>query len=235
MGKSGERKRNASAIGTMGHMGERNLVYRRAERAMKNVLIKYNLPLFSLLAVFVLGYTLVSWSSISVAQRMLGLFAFAITLHLWEEGRFPGGFTEMIAEKLHFKPDDLHFGQIITSCYVIFIVFIPLLFPGVTFLVLAPMLLGILEVVAHTAAIKMFGRRYYSPGLATAVVVLLPISIYTIRYVQLTEHPGVATWAGAFLYMAVGLLIAQRIVINASGMSYRAFLCNVRSRLFSGK
>lgn len=48
-----------------------------------------------------------------------------------EEGRFPGGVTEMFASKLNLKGDDLHFGQIITACYVIFIVFIPFFFPGV--------------------------------------------------------------------------------------------------------
>lgn len=62
-----------------------------------------------------------------------------ITLHLWEEGRFPGGGgTEMIASQLNFKGDDLHFGQIITSCYVIFIVFIPFFFPEVLFLAIDP-------------------------------------------------------------------------------------------------
>lgn len=51
----------------------------------------------------------------------------------------------MIASQLNFKGDDLHFGQIITSCYAIFIVFIPFFFPGVLFLAIAiaPMLLGL--------------------------------------------------------------------------------------------
>ncbi|MFC6377923.1 hypothetical protein [Tatumella terrea] len=48
----------------------------------------------------------------------------------------------MIASKLNFKGDDLHFGLIITACYVIFIVFIPLFLPDVLFLAIAPMRLG---------------------------------------------------------------------------------------------
>ena len=43
----------------------------------------------------------------------------------------------MIASKLNFKGDDLHFGLIITACYVIFIVFIPLFLPDVLFLAIA--------------------------------------------------------------------------------------------------
>lgn len=42
-------------------------------------------------------------------------------------------------------------------------------------------------------------------------------------------------WVLAFLYMIVGLLIAQRIVINASGIKYLDFLKNVREKLFGIK
>lgn len=200
---------------------------------MKNFLMKHNLVLFSLVATCVLIYTLMNWQSMIFTQRMLGLFVFGITLHLWEEGRFPGGFTEMIAEKLNFKADDIHFGQIITSCYVVFIVFIPLFFPHVLFLAIAPMLLGLLEVVAHLLAIRMSSTRYYSPGLITAVVVLMPISLYTLHSIVTTRETHFSTWLFAFFYMAVGLLIAQRLVISASGMKYSEFLRNVKSRLFT--
>ncbi|HBC1012794.1 TPA: HXXEE domain-containing protein [Escherichia coli] len=178
--------------------------------------MKYNLVLFSIIATGVLIFTLVNWSELPVTQRMLGLFVFGITLHLWEEGRFPRGFTELIAEKLGFKADNLHFGQIVTSCYVIYLVFVPLFFPNVTFLVLAPMLLGVLEVIAHIAAIKMFGKSYYSPGLFTAVVVLMPLSVFTLHYIVTHHIARTADWVMALVYMIVGLLLAQRLVITAS-------------------
>ncbi|EKN4012784.1 TPA: HXXEE domain-containing protein [Klebsiella pneumoniae] len=200
---------------------------------MKQFLMKHNLALFSLVATCVLIYTLANWQVMPFTQRMLGLFVFGITLHLWEEGRFPGGFTEMIAEKLNFKADDIHFGQIITSCYVVFIVFVPLFFPHVLFLAIAPMLLGLLEPVAHLLAIRMSSTRYYSPGLVTAVVVLMPISLYTLHHIATHMETHFSTWLMAFLYMLVGLLIAQRLVISASGMKYSEFLKNVRRRLFA--
>ncbi|WP_025902779.1 HXXEE domain-containing protein [Tatumella sp. UCD-D_suzukii] len=200
---------------------------------MKQFIIKHNLALFSLAAIAILIYTLTHWQLMPVTQRMSGLFIFGITLHLWEEGRFPGGFTEMIASQLNFKGDDLHFGQIITSCYVIFIVFIPFFFPGVLFLAIAPMLLGLLEVIAHLLAIRMSPTRYYSPGLVTAIFVLMPVSLSTQHYLVTHRDPAFTDWLFAFLYMAAGLLIAQRIVVSASGMSYREFLMNVKRRLFT--
>jgi len=44
-----------------------------------------------------------------------------------------------------------------------------------------------------------------------------------------------STWLLAFLYMAAGLMLAQRIIISASGMRYSEFLKNVRTKLFSKK
>ena len=48
----------------------------------------------------------------------------------------------------------------------------------------AAMMLGFMEVVMHTAMIRMFRLpHFYSPGLATAVMLLLPVSLYTFVYV----------------------------------------------------
>ncbi|MFC5835301.1 HXXEE domain-containing protein [Nonomuraea insulae] len=148
---------------------------------MKNFIARNNLYLLTALSAAALIYTLVSWSSLTVLQQMAGLFAFALVLHLWEEGRFPGGFAAMITDKLGFTARSPHFGEIITATYVLVVAFVPLFLPNVAFLAIAPMMLGILEAVAHTAAIKMFGlKRFYSPGLATAGLVLLPLSLFTI-------------------------------------------------------
>lgn len=59
------------------------------------------------------------------------------------------------------------------------IAFVPLFFPRLPFLAMATMMLGVLEGVMHIARIKMFRLpRFYSLGLATAIVLLLPISIH---------------------------------------------------------
>ena len=67
----------------------------------------------------------------------------------------------------------------------------------------------------------------------TAVFVLMPVSLSTLHYLVTHRDPAFTDWLFAFLYMAAGLLIAQRIVVSASGMSYREFLINVKRRLFT--
>ena len=43
-----------------------------------------------------------NWSVMPVLQRVVAVFFIGIVLHLWEEGRFPGGFTDLITRKLNF-------------------------------------------------------------------------------------------------------------------------------------
>jgi hypothetical protein len=76
--------------------------------------------------------------------------------------------------------------------------------------------------------------RSYSPGLVTAVGVLLPISLYAFAYVihQGLMHP--IWWMFSFLYMLFGLVVAQQIAIRASGVKYADLLTNVRAALRGG-
>ncbi|HEY4288703.1 MAG TPA: HXXEE domain-containing protein [Puia sp.] len=199
---------------------------------MKNFILKNTFYLITVLGIATGIYTLVSWSSMPVLQRMVGLFFPAIVLHVWEESRFPGGFTDMITKKLNFTQANPHFGEFITGAYILVIVFVPLFFPHVLFLELAPMIIGILEVVAHLAAIKMFSmKRFYSPGLLTAIILLLPISIYTIVYAAQHHLLRPIDWLFSFLYVFGGLMLAQQIVVRMSGMKYSNFLKNVKNAL----
>jgi hypothetical protein len=116
-------------------------------------------------------------------QRLVGLQFFFVFLHITEELRFPGGFVEMVEAKLHFTPTNPHLGDLVLSAVVLVMFVPPLLFPRRTFLAMVPMVLGVFELVAHTAGIWMFDRAVpYAPGLATALCLLFPVSVYSIHY-----------------------------------------------------
>jgi hypothetical protein len=201
---------------------------------MKNFIVKNNLYLITVLSIIVAIITFVNWSTIPFLQRMVCLFFPALVLHLWEEGKFPGGFTEMITKTLNFTASNRHFGETITAIFVLLFTIVPLIFSNVVWLTVVPMMAGILEVVAHFAAIKMFKlKRFYSPGLVTAVFVLLPISLYTIIYVVQNNLMQPVSWLYSFAFMLIGLMLAQQIVVRSSGMKYTEFLKRVRGTIFS--
>jgi len=82
---------------------------------VKGFLFKNVLYVMTVLGVGVGIHTALRWSSISVLHRVDGVFFCFLIVHLWEESRFPGGFTAMITRKLHFTQADPHFGEIVTS------------------------------------------------------------------------------------------------------------------------
>jgi Protein of unknown function with HXXEE motif len=195
-------------------------------------MLKHNLYVMAALGVAVAIYVGLDWRTMTVLQRMSGLFFIGLVLHLWEEGRFPGGFVELITERLHFTASSRWFGEVVTAAYALVIAFVPLFFPHVPFLAMSAMMLGVMEAVMHTAMIRMFRmKHFYSPGLATAVFVLLPISLYTFAYVIAHDLMRPIWWLFSFLYMLFGLVLAQQIVIRGSGVKYADFLRNVTAAI----
>jgi hypothetical protein len=66
-------------------------------------------------------------------------------------------------------------------------------------------------------------------------VLLLPISLYTFAYAIRHDLMQPASWLFSFLYMLFGLMVAQQIVIRASGVKYTDFLKTVRASVFRGR
>jgi hypothetical protein len=90
--------------------------------------------------------------------------------------------------------------------------------------------------VAHVAAIRIFRlKHFYSPGLVTAVGLLLPISLYAFAYAIRHDLMQPISWLFASLYLLFGLTLAQQFVVRASGTKYTDFLKNVRSALFGAR
>lgn len=167
--------------------------------------IKYNLHLLSFASLCVLVYLIVFWNSLQDMQRALGFFIIAITLHEWEESRFPGGFYELMAKKFNLasvteeKMGRAH-GVVVLA--IVFFAFVPFFFSEVAWLAMVPAVLGIFEAFIHVVGIKIHHlKKPYTPGMATALVCMLPISVWIICI----SGAAVGWWwfATAAYYLAV--------------------------------
>ncbi|WP_160172184.1 HXXEE domain-containing protein [Cupriavidus metallidurans] len=177
-------------------------------------------------------FVLARWSGIPILQRMVGIQFFFVALHINEELRIPGGFVEMVEERLHFTLVNPHFGELVLSAVVLLMFGPPLLFPRRIFLTMVPMVLGVFEFVMHTLGIWMFDRHVpYTPGLATATCLLLPVGVYSIRFAIKNKLMRAVDWLFVFLYMLFCVGMAQQIVVRSTGMSYLDFLRNVRKSI----
>ena len=192
-------------------------------------LVKYNLHILTVAGALVLAYTIFAWESIPETQRAIGLFIAGITLHEWEEMRFPGGFFGLMAKKFGLsdvteeKMDKAH-GAVVIA--IVFFAFIPFFLPGVAWLSAVPAILGIFESFIHIVGIKIHGlKRPYTPGMATAQLCLLPPSIWILSLVG--GELGV-WWAASFAWYLATFILMEVIVWGAFGTNPKKIMANMR-------
>ena len=149
------------------HTSKTNTEVYRIKKIFDSI-IKNSLFWMTALGITVGLLSAVFWQEMEMLQRLVSILFVGLVLHLWEEGKFPGGFAKMITEKLNFTSKSPHFGEGITVLYALIIVSLPFIFPHVPILAFSALYLGILEVFAHIMAIKMYDKSsIYSPGLIT--------------------------------------------------------------------
>ncbi|MGM9537987.1 MAG: HXXEE domain-containing protein [Candidatus Onthomonas sp.] len=121
-----------------------------------------------------------------VRQRMLLGSSVVIFLHFFEEFAFPGGFAPMgIRVELRITDPDAHqwpLNQLNSMVgnwlFAVLVYLLPLFLPNVKFLTLAAAVFCFAEVLMHAVVFNIATKRWYNPGLATAVCGLLPISVW---------------------------------------------------------
>ncbi len=198
-------------------------------------LIKYNLYILSVYTLVMLGVLVVFWDSFSMLQRFAIGFLGLITLHEWEETKFPGGFFKVMGgimnvdmskvpeESLHLPP----------TVFIVVVTLLPLLFPGVIFLFLTVMVLGIFEGIIHIVGIKL-GRlkKPYTPGMVTAEVML----IYSIVGIYFAVSKGLVApldWLLALVLFIGGFLVLQVSVYRILDLKFADVVMRMKANLKS--
>lgn len=174
-----------------------------------------------------LAYVMGFWgNNVSRIQVILIYSFMAMLIHQLEEYAIPGGFPAIsniatFGEKQVPDRYPLNANQCLISnvflTYPFFIVTI--LLPHVIWLGLAQVGMGLFQVLAHGIAVNVRVKSLYNPGMASAVLLFLPIGIYYIWYVA-TNHlastgdyviGGIATvGAVVVLFLAPILLLRNR-------------------------
>lgn len=123
---------------------------------------------------------------LTMTQKLLLASIMFLFLHFFEEFSWPGGFAYMGVKVLLGKdePDQTKWNcNNLSSMYgnwgfLLLIYVLPLCLPNVKVLLLAAMLFNFMELLMHLIAFNVRLKRWYNPGLVTAVCGLTPISIY---------------------------------------------------------
>lgn len=179
------------------------------------------LYILSAYAIAVLVLAIAFWEQIGLVQRIAAIATVLLTVHEWEEIRFPGGFLEMVGgnlgidlasvdgDALHFKPIVMVF---VGTATAFFIPQLPLFACGL-------LVMGILEGVIHVAGIKLAHAPHpYTPGMATALVYMA----FSIASIVLFVQNGAATpldWALGTLWLFAILAVMELSIWKAAGLN----------------
>jgi hypothetical protein len=147
------------------------------------------------------------WQDMSVLRRLLALNFIVLLIHQYEEYGWPGGEPAIMNMGLQRSdcPNRYKLNQ--NSAMVVNVLaaygfyLVPVFFPTVIWLGLAPVLFGILQFVIHGIVTNAKLRSLYNPGLAAVVLGHIPIGAYYLYYVHAQGLASVWDWVFGIAYM----------------------------------
>jgi hypothetical protein len=143
-------------------------------------------------------------------QSILLLNFVVLILHQFEEYAWPGGEPWIINEVMQPKgsradryPLNQHNAFVINVPLAWSFYLVPVFFPQIVWLGLAPVLFGFGQLVVHGIANNRKLKTLYNPGLAAVVLGHVPLGIWYLREVQTSGRD----WAFAIPYLALFMVV----------------------------
>lgn len=170
-------------------------------------------------------------SEISDTRKIILGFMLFYTLHEWEENKYPGGFSKLMAKfsGKEMQKDREELSHTPVMILLLVITFVPFAFDKVNILVLVPIFLGVFECLVHIFGVFLHKTgKPYTPGLITAVA-LLGLSIYGLYRLS-----AVCVWTDylfGVICMIASFAVMQRTVLMINGITYRDMISSVKKRL----
>jgi Protein of unknown function with HXXEE motif len=158
-------------------------------------------------------YLAFAWHDTTLLQRLLLLNFVALLVHQYEEYGFPGGFPAIANMVLRpsSSPDRYPLNQnaamVLNSIFGPAMYLIPVFFPNVIWLGLAPALVGLMQFIFHGIYTNKKLGTFYNPGLAAVTLLHVPLGIYYIYYVQSTGIAGIWDWVIALVYVVFTVVV----------------------------
>ncbi len=209
--------------------------FHKEERIMEKFMRKYSVWLTAALGAAALIYLIVSWKTAPILQKVICFYMIALACHEFEELKFPGGFVELVTGLTGIHIGNLGVAKFILFLFTIYATVIPLFIYRFTWPAMALILVGYVEALLHLAAARINKERFYSPGMITALVLQLPVSVFGTWYLFSNHLVRGIYWLWAILYLFVPLLVGQAVIVKSNGMKYRDFIGSAGKNLLHKK
>ena len=182
----------------------------------------YALEIYTVIAMLFITGVAVFTGELSVIQKLVVFDALLFILHEWEEGHYPGGFVNMVANLVQVNVSDetKRASRIPAGILLLLLSVVPFVFDDVPMATMAVATFGIIEGVVHTVGIRLFRtKRFYTPGMATAWLELV-VSVLMIIYLA---HNHLGEWydyvfGPVIMFLCFGML--QKTMTLMVGINY---------------
>ena len=138
----------------------------------------YALEIYTVIAMLLITFVAMFMDNLTVIQQAAVWASFLCILHEWEEGRYPGGFLDLIQKnvlKRELDKETALGSRLITGVFIFVITIVPFFFGDrIPMFAVAMASFFIFEGCVHVAGIKIFNLdKPYTPGLVTAEIELV--------------------------------------------------------------
>ena len=153
----------------------------------------YALEVYTVLALLFIVYAAML-DHLSFVQKWLVFDALIFVFHEWEEGHYPGGFTDLISKLIHVEVSEetKRASRIQAGIFLLLLTIVPFVYHDVPLLTMTVVTFGLIEGFVHTMGIRLFRtKHFYTPGMCTAWI---EAAVSIVLLVYLVSH-HVGSWS----------------------------------------
>ncbi|MGO0060434.1 HXXEE domain-containing protein [Brevibacillus fluminis] len=182
-----------------------------------NALRKYWQDFGLLVAIAVGVYLFMEWGVLTAPRRLLWLSFIAILVHQFEEYRWPGYFGGLFnglifrSEQPERYPLNPQSAMVINIVIAYLFYLLPVAFPSVVWLGLAPIFMGFFQFIWHGIFANVKAKTIYNPGLFSVVFLHIPIGGWYLDEIIAARMVTAWDWIIGTIYFiaAVYVLIVK--------------------------
>ena len=195
----------------------------------------YALEIYTVIAMLLIVCVAIFMGGLTVIQKFVVFLSFLFILHEWEEGRYPGGFLDLISKhvlQMDVDKETKLGSRLVTGVFLFVMTVVPFLWgDAIPLFAVVIAVFSIFEGCVHIAGIKLFQlSKPYTPGMVTAEIELVT-SVALIFYLAVNH---LATWYdyvfAPFVFIACFALM-QRSLMGMIGLRYKDMLAIMKRRL----
>ncbi len=183
---------------------------------------KYTLYILSGYALAVAVWGTLSWQTITLLQKIVVVCTVIVTLHEWEEQRFPGGFMNVMGGMMDLDVSalDLHAMQSKPDIFIFVLTILALVLSDVYPFACAVMILGLFEGFIHLMGIKLARMpKPYTPGMVTAELYAVCVIIGLVQLSKAGVGITVKDWLLGIVWYLAAFGCLEFSVWGAAGLS----------------